>query len=874
VAEPSIGLPSGTVTFVFSDIEGSTKLLEELGDHYADLLATYREVTEKAVADNGGVIFGSEGDGVFMAFSGAASAAESAHQAQVGYRAAAWPGGKEVRVRMGVHTGSPVLIGDDYTGIDVHRAARITAAAWGGQVLMSEATKVLIESTGVVTRDLGWYAMKGLSRPERLFQMEGAGLDSAFPPPRARSREVNLPSNLTSLVGRDADVTAVVQLFEQEGSRLVTLSGPGGIGKTRLAVAVAARMDPTLADGVAYVDLTALDEPDQVATKIASDLGVPDNQTTARLEGLAAHLQGSNLLLVLDGFERVVPAAPNLATLLARCPGLMILVTSRAVLDLPVEREFRVGPLEVPAGGDTNGDPNSYASVRLFIDRAKSIRPDFELTPAGANAITTLVRRLDGLPLAIEIAAARTRVLAPEALLERLGASIDLSSSARDLPDRQRSVRATIEWSHDLLSDDERRLFAHLGVFTGGWTLEAAEAVCQMEELGGTLAGLESLLAQSLLQLEPDGRMHMLSPIREFSQERLSTMPEAEEIRSRHARFFVELAEAAEPALRDSRQRDTFASLGRDWRNELSAMDWAIDRRRFDIAASIVTNTWVFSWQLNQLASLSVKAAQIYEHDMELDPPLRSRLQFVAAGMYAEMGEHSRSVPYGRRAIETAIEAGQPATEAWAHMMLAAGLAGLDALDPEIGEHVEASVTLAEQEGDPFLLAYAYSFRGSIFGLAGDIPASLHWHSECLRLARSLDSDPLIAQALSQLAITQILGADLAGARQSLLDAGDSVGRLQSLEIIAYHLDAAAWLAFLEEDPVRAMTALGAAEASRARSGISRWATVEMIIGETAMAMESMDPELRKAKQAGAAMRPHDALALALARHHESSLTS
>jgi hypothetical protein len=507
--------------------------------------------------------------------------------------------------------------------------------------------------------------------------------------------------------------------------------------------------------------------------------------------------------------------------------------------------------------------------VRLFVDRARSIRPDFELTSTGAAAIAGLVRRLDGLPLAIEIAAARTRLLAPEALLDRLGASLDLASPARDLPDRQRSVRATIEWSHDLLSDDERRLFAHLGVFTGGWTLEAAEAVCQMEELGGTLAGLEALLAQSLLQLEPDGRMRMLTSVRELSQEKLSSLPEEAEIRGRHARFYADLAAAAEPALRDRRQRETFASLDRDWENAMAAVDWALAHGPVAIAGSIVADTWVFSWQMNQLAKLADRAALIYQRVEELELPLRVRLLFVAAGMYMELGDDRTAVPYGQRAVALAAELGDAATEAWARLMLAAGLAGANATDPAVADEIEAAVALSERVGDPFLRGYAMSFQGSISTLSGDLAAALRWHEESLHLARAIDNDPLICQALSQMAITRILSGDLGGARQSLLDATDSVERLHSLEIIAYQLDAAAWLAFLEQDPVRAMTALGAAEAARARSGVSRWATVEAIIGETGLAMENMDPELRKAKQAGAEMRPRDALALALAGHHE-----
>ena len=336
-------LPGGTVTFLFLDIEGSTGLLERIGTDYPQLLATYREITEQAVDRHGGAIFGSEGDGLFAAFAEAGEAVRSAIETQQAFDSADWPDRAAVKVRMGIHTGAPTLIGDDYTGIDVHRAARIMSAAWGGQVLISETTRSLISDTAVKCRELGLYAMKGLSRNERLYQLEGPGLPGDFPPVRARRREVDLPIPATALIGRDDDISTVVRLIE-EGARLVTLTGPGGIGKSRLAVAVAASLAAHFTDGVGYVDLSNEVDTERVAKTMAEQLGVAADPSHSMLDALIDHHAALEALLVLDGFERVTGAAVGIAELLAGCADLRILVTSRAALRIGAEREIRVDP--------------------------------------------------------------------------------------------------------------------------------------------------------------------------------------------------------------------------------------------------------------------------------------------------------------------------------------------------------------------------------------------------------------------------------------------------------------------------------------------------------------------------------------------------
>ncbi|HEX2403439.1 MAG TPA: adenylate/guanylate cyclase domain-containing protein, partial [Acidimicrobiia bacterium] len=341
-------LPSGTVTFLFLDIEGSTGLLERIGAAYPELLRIYREITERVVTRRGGAIFGSEGDGLFAAFGEAGEAVSSAIDCQSNFQSVTWPAEAPVMVRMGIHTGTPTVIGDDYTGIDVHRAARIMSAAWGGQVLVSEATRSLIIDTGIKCRELGLYAMKGLSRNERLYQLEGPGLKTDFPPVRARRHEVDLPSPPTSLVGREEDIATVVRLLLDDEVRLVTLTGAGGIGKSRVALAVAAKVAAEFADGIGYVDVSNESAPDRVFTSIAEQLGVNKDPNHPALDALIDHLADLDVLLVLDGFERVSAAAIDLADLLSKCPDLQVLVTSRAPLRIGAEREIRVPPLEFP----------------------------------------------------------------------------------------------------------------------------------------------------------------------------------------------------------------------------------------------------------------------------------------------------------------------------------------------------------------------------------------------------------------------------------------------------------------------------------------------------------------------------------------------
>lgn len=860
-------LPAGTVTFLFLDIERSTELLQRVGADYPRLLGTYRSLADRAVEANGGVVFGSEGDGLFAAFSEAGAAASAAIEAQRAFSGESWPGNVEVRVRMGIHTGSPTLIAEDYTGIDVHRASRIMSAGWGGQVLLSETTEALLAGTDLRTRELGWFTMKGLSRYERIYQLEVPGLSIDFPALRARRREVALPVHHTSLVGRDDDIASVVELLEG-GARLVTLSGPGGIGKTRLAAAVAGLLDDQYADGVVFADISNETDPGRMAAAIAESVGATYDPHRGPVEWLVGHLAPLHMLLVIDGFERFSAEAIEISELLTRCPQLRLLVTSRATLRIGAEREHRVGPLPLPPPGAAFDQIADSPAVQLFIERARAVQPSLELTPANAGTISDLITALDGIPLSIELAAARSRLMSPDAILERLGSVLDLGSTSPELPERQRSLRSTIEWSHSLLDPPEQSLLRRLGVFVDGWTIEAAESVAG-EEGVDVILGLENLVAQSMVQVGADTRMTMGTAMRQFAAEQLVTAGEEEAVRLRHAGYFADLAERSEPLMRGPRMRELVNTLSRDWHNFRSAGDWCLKEGRVELAGRLFNNIWILGWQGDNWGESEVFTRRLAPvMDMLEDQP-RARALFISAGTYMEMGDGVKAIGFARPAIELSRRIGDRTTEAWSRLMVAGSIMLDDVSDPEARDQIDEAVTLARGLDDPFLLGYALSFQGSLATLDGDVDAGLALHQECLELARSLENRSLASQALGQIAMSHLVSGNPGQARSALEAGQEEIGEVRNLEALAVYLDAVAWLAFAENDSVRAMTALGAANATRSGVGAARWGALAALLDTAGVAAESQQPVLAEARQAGSEMSAHDAIVFAMQRRHE-----
>jgi predicted ATPase len=547
------------------------------------------------------------------------------------------------------------------------------------------------------------------------------------------------------------------------------------------------------------------------------------------------------------------------------------LVTSRAPLGLPSEYEFKVTPLEVPDPSlTTPADISQAPAVRLFVERARAVRPDFVVDDASAAAVSELVRRLDGLPLSIEIVAARTRVLSPEALVGRLDASLDLASAARDVPTRQRSLRATIEWSHSMLGPTEQTLFRRLGVFVAPWSFEAAEFVGADSEVEDVLSALESLVNQSLIHIEPNGRMSMLSVIREFAREMLATAPEEESlIRDRHAAYEIGVVSAAEPGLRDERHAETLNRLDDDWPDIGAASEWLLAEGKFEAAAQIAIGAWIYAWQRNHLKEVADGVEILYQAEATLPLPVRAKVNFITAGLLMEMGQHDKALPYGLRAIEVAVEAGDGASEAWARMMVSASLAASSVSDPEIVKHLDRAIDVARETGELFVLGWVLSSRGSVAIMEGDADAAVSYQMEGLEVARLLQNDSLIVQCLSQAAAAYVVAGRLVEAHACFDEASDAIDRLQSLEELAGCLEVAALCSFVEGDPVRALTALGSADATRAKLGVKRWAMMDAALSESGVSAESHDPALREARRTGAAMDPRDALAFALEPHHQ-----
>jgi predicted ATPase/class 3 adenylate cyclase len=647
-----------TVTFLFTDIEGSTRLELDLGTaRYAALRERHRELLRAAFAAHGGEERSTEGDSFFVLFDSARSAIRAAIDGQRALAAEPWPDGVTVKVRMGVHSGEALLEFGDVAGYDVNRAARIAGTAWGGQIVVSDAVRALADGAGEAfqLRGLGEHRLKDLLAPERLSQVVAPGLPEEFPPLRSLdTRPNNLPTQLTSFVGRHDELEEALRLLR--GTRLLTLTGPGGIGKTRLSLQIAAAAADDFPDGVWFVPLEPVRERELVAPTIARVIGVTDKANRPVLDGIAEALGSGRVLFVLDNFEQAIDAAPIIPEMLARSAGLRILVSSRTALRVSGEQEFPVPGLPTPP--DPSRIPElerlnlpaelrtvrastleGFESAQLFVARARSVRPGFELTDANAPAVARITARLHGMPLAIELAAARIKLLSPEQIVDRLEGHLALlTSGSRDLPERQQTLRGAIAWSYDLLDPGTRRLLNRLAVFVGGCELELADRVCgPASELGvDVLDGVGTLIDQSLLRVsEADDaqRYLMFDAIREYASEMLTTSGECDDIEERRSRAFLDLAEEAAPQLRGADQRRWLDRLEREHDNLRATLMWATSRPEPDLAVRVAFALWRFWQQRGYLNEARTRLDEMRAQDWDLSPVLRARLAEARGGV-------------------------------------------------------------------------------------------------------------------------------------------------------------------------------------------------------------------------------------------------
>jgi predicted ATPase len=757
--------PSGTVTLVFTDIEGSTRLLYELGEAaYRDALREHRRLVRESFALVGGYEVDYEGDAFFYAFQAAGAAVAAVRDAMA--RLATGP----IRIRVGIHTGTPIPDPPKYVGVDVHAAARIMSAGHGGQVLLSKAT---LEQAGaeVACMDLGEHRLKDLDEPVWLYQ-----LGSEEFPPLKTIANTNLPRPASAFVGREEDLRKVISLL-QDGARLLTLSGPGGSGKSRLAVEAGAELVPSFPNGVFWVALAPVRDPAVVIDTIARTVGAKN--------GLGDHIGERELLLVLDNLEQVVEAAPSIASLVETCRNLRLLVTSRERLRVQGEIEYVVPPLA------------DHGAAQLFCARSGL---------AADEAVRDLCRRLDNLPLAIELAAARTTVLSPADILERLGQRLDLLKGGRDADPRHQTLHATIAWSHELLSREEQHLFTRLSVFVGGWTLEAAESVTKAD-----LDTLQSLVEKSLV-LRAANRFSMLETVRQYAEEQLVESGESDAVRERHALYFLELVEALEPQLKTAGAASHFERLEDERENTRAALTWARDAGSAELELRLATALRDFWTARGPMAEGLRRLEDAVQRAGDRLPERRFEAMRFAALQALHVGEYATAERLADQARELARALGDRRGESSALIKLGHAAHGLGR-PRDARLRLEEALSVARDEGDPETIARALLNLGDLAANEGEFARAADLSEQSLEAGGDALNAQVRAVALHNLAAMRIkLGEVPQATHEPLYEAltlameyGDESLASSCLEQFA--------AAALPRDPQRAAMLLGAAHA-------------------------------------------------------------
>jgi predicted ATPase/class 3 adenylate cyclase len=709
-------LPSGTVTFLFSDIEGSTRLLTRLRGRYPEVLGDHQRVLRAAFDEHDGREVHTEGDAFFVAFARASDAIAAAVAGQRALASHRWPEDVDVRVRMGVHTGEAALRDGDYVGLDVHRAARICSAGHGGQVLISSSTRELVADElprDVALRDLGEHRLKDLDRPEHLFQLVAGDLPADFPPlgsVASGSRGANgLPPPPNRTIGRKDDLRAIADRLGVGGVRLLTLTGPGGVGKTRLGLEAARAAQAEFAAGARFVSLAPLSRPEDIPAAIIQALRIVPLSGESPEQAVRRYLSAKQLLLVLDNVEHLLAAARFVSELLTACPSLTVLATSREPLSLGGEQRYPVAPLALPLDEDDAEALARAPAVALFAERARAHHPGFAVTAANAAAVVEVCRHVDGLPLAIELAAARCGLLSPAEIAERLDAALAvLGRGPRDAPARQQTLRATIDWSHRLLSDGEQGCFARFAVFAGGATVRAAQTIT-----GAGLDTLDRLVAKSLLvrseHARTPTRLGMLETIHAYATERFVIATDKDAVRERHYRHFLALAQrhATDRALWGAGSNEHLATLDAEIDNLHAALAWAVGQPTAEPALRMCA-ALAWYWLMRDRYAY---ATEWFDHALTLpgadaDPALRIRALYIkgrclwALGRGAEQPAILAEAEAAARALADALVLSQTLLMRASYESISGRLAVAEAFANE-------ALDLATAAGDDWTIAMA-----------------------------------------------------------------------------------------------------------------------------------------------------------------------
>jgi predicted ATPase/class 3 adenylate cyclase len=856
-------LPTGTVTFLFSDIEGSTRLAHELGDRYADALEQHRRLLREAFDRHDGVEVGTEGDSFFVAFARARDALAAAADGQRALAASRWPGDLPFRVRIGLHTGEALVTGSNYVGVDVHRAARVMAAGHGGQIVLSQTTANLAaddlpEATSL--RDLGEHSLKDLTVPQRLFQLIVDGIPDAFPALRTLgARPTNLPAQPTPLIGREREVAELQELLGRSDVRLVTLTGPGGTGKTRLALQLGAELIEGFAAGVFVVDLSPIRDTALVLPTIAQALALREQPGQSLEQTLDEYLRDKELLLLLDNLEQLLDVAPRLAEGLAAASGLKVLATSRSPLRLAAEHHY---PLETLADED---------ALTLFLARARAARPDFALD-GQRETVAEICRRLDNLPLAIELAAARVRAVSPDAILARLESRLRLlTGGARDLPERQQTLRAAIDWSYDLLTHDERALFRRLGVFVGGCTLEAAEALC---DPGGELAidvldGLSSLVDKSLLrpgrEVAGEPRFWMLETIREYATHRLGESDELEDLRRRHAEHFLALAEESAKVAYGGEQALWWARLDADHDNLRAALSWSASTGEIETELRLANALYYFWIVRGYLAEGRRWLDEAIARSGSAPDALRASALYAAAGFAYRQGDYERA----RALFETSLDLYRGLGDELGTAMSVGSLANMAVAEGEyeraMAEYEEARA-LFRQLGDTSRLGQIVANMGDVANIQRRFELARRLCEEGLALQREVGNTEAATISLNNIGRIELRTGHPAAAAERFRECLESAIELEYPELIAYCLQGSSDVAAATNDPDRAARLLGAADALFAELGVIRLGSEAESYEEAVRTLEAQlgKGALEEARAGGRAATLDDAVADAL----------